>query len=78
MAGREKVHVRIGRNADGGHFVEVDGVDFSAKVLAEGFGVEFANDPAVPDRVHMIIAADVLDIELPNAVVDALRAESDA
>lgn len=73
---RQKVHVRIGRNADGGHCIEVDGVDVSFKVLKDGFRVEFADEPHLPDLVHMVVAADSLDIDLPAAVIEAMRTES--
>ena len=74
---REKTHVRIGRKLDGGHSLTVDGVEMSDKVLADGFTVQFGDFPDEPDRVTMTVAADVLDIDLPAAVVEAMREERD-
>jgi hypothetical protein len=51
----------------------VDGVDLSFSVLADGFKVEFVGNTA---HVHMVIAADVLELDLPYSVIAALREES--
>lgn len=70
---REKTHVKIGRNESGGHTLIVDGHDLSYKVLGEGFAVEFAASPEQPDRVSVVLAADTLDIDLPESIVEANR-----
>ena len=52
----------------------VDGVNLSNSVLADGFKIEFADDR---DRfaayVHMTVAAEVLDADLPDSVLVAIR-----
>lgn len=63
-------HVQIASEADGGYVVTVDGVDISHAVLAEGFNVEFETTPA---RLHMTVLAETLEVDLPDAVLDALR-----
>lgn len=70
-------HVKISTLPNGAHSLVVDGVEMNKKILAEGFAVELSTDLGQPDRVHMIVAADVLDLDLPDAVVTALRQEAD-
>lgn len=67
-------HVKISSKQGVGH-IEVDGVDLSMAVLRAGFRVEFdtAGDFGHPE-VHMIVAAETLEMDLPDAVVKPLRA----
>lgn len=65
-------HVKIHLSKDGGR-VEVDGIDLAAHILAEDFSVEFASELGQPSKVRMTLAADVVDIDLPVAVVEAIR-----
>jgi len=64
-AGREEVKVII------------DGVDVTKSVLAEGFGVTFDEAGRKP-VVHMTLMPKVLDLDLPAALLDALRHDDEA
>lgn len=46
----------------------VDGVDMTNKVLIEGFAVDLQ-----AGTVTLVVAADELEIDLPDVVVNALR-----
>lgn len=70
-------NVKISRSPNGIYSVLVDGDEMNTKILAEGFHVELSEDPQQPARVHMIVAADVLEIDLPDVVLSAIRAEAD-
>ena len=75
---RTKTHVQISRHESGGHSLIVDGLDLSTIALADGLTVQFSADPAYPDLVTFTVAADVLDIDLPDVAIQALRADGDA
>lgn len=75
-------HVQI-RSGDNGPMtlkVIVDGVDLTDHVYTEGFGlVQVGEDPEFRAwGVRMVIAAETLDVDLPDAVVQALRASEPA
>lgn len=59
-----------------GENLTIDGVDMAGKVLAEGFSVTWRAEPGRP-LVHMTVMADVLEIDLPEAVIEALRFDRD-
>lgn len=66
-------HVKIVNNNQACTFsVVVDGVELAHSLLHEGFRIVPAdlaeNRPA---EVHMVVAADVLEVDLPDAVVVA-------
>lgn len=65
-------HVQIASEADGGYVVSVDGVDVTHAVLARGFAVEFPPIEDGPALVHMTVLAETLEVDLPDAIVDAL------
>lgn len=67
-------HVTLNRTKGGGHRLVVDGFDMSMHVLAEGFRVEVSDDPARPDLVHLVIAADTIEADLPDSVISAVKA----
>lgn len=48
----------------------VDGHDLTMAVLRDGFKVELCDEGA---RVTMVIAADVLEMDLPGSVLAAMR-----
>ncbi len=48
--------------------IVVDGQDMSQRILVEGFDVDFERA-----RVTMVVEADVLELDLPDVVVNALR-----
>jgi hypothetical protein len=52
----------------------VDGVDLSDHVFTEGFGLVRVGDDPLYEAwgVSMILAADSLDIDLPDAVIQAI------
>lgn len=62
---------------DRGACVKVDGVDITRAVLAEGFAVDFNRDPSQPHHatVTLRLRADQLDLDMPDAVLDAIRHE---
>ena len=62
-------HISIAR-VDGRYALTVDGHDLSPSVLTEGFGIDFTGDIPV---VQMRVVATELDIDLPDAVIDAVR-----
>ena len=70
-------HVMLSRNSNGTHTLLVDGIDLSMHVINEGFRVEVAEAIDQPDRVHMVIAADTLEADLPESVITAIRCEAD-
>lgn len=71
------VKIRTG-DAPGAFNLEVDGVDMSMAVLAGGLRVEFPESYSHPAMVHLVIAADVLDIDLPDAALEAIRRKPEA
>ena len=68
------VSIRIGvvEGDDRAACVLVDGVDITKSVLAEGFAVEFVNDATPYAVVSMRLRTDRLDMDLPQAVLDAI------
>lgn len=72
-------HVQIHQNSDGSGRVLVDGVDLSMHILADGFRIEnLGGGKTDPARVHMTVVADTLDVDLPEAVIEAVRQDGDA
>jgi hypothetical protein len=67
------VQIKCGSDVKGCLQIIVDGHDLSNDVLVEGFHIETPNDPDGFAQVHVVIAADTLEVELPEAVVNALR-----
>lgn len=56
----------------------VDGIDLSMRVFKEGLGlVQVGDNDSREWGVSMIVAADELDIDLPDAVIQALREDRD-
>jgi len=66
-------HVQIKMGPDGGTLV-INGHDISRDVLAQDFRLALSTDPGVPSVVHFAVRATTLDVDLPNAVIEALRA----
>ena len=62
-----------------GHQILVDGHDLSTAVLADSLRVTAVGSPTGPDeiRVSITIAADTLDVDLPEAVIQAMREAED-
>lgn len=58
--------------------VIVDGVDISRHIYAEGFGLVRVGEGEFQCwGVQMVVVPDSLDIDLPDAVIGAVRAERD-
>ena len=57
--------------------VIVDGVDMSREMMAEPFSLDFGDphDPARETTLTVAIACDSLDVDVPEAVLDAIRAK---
>ena len=64
-------HVKISTSRDAGSIV-VDGVDISRAVLAEGITVAVSTAPGAPSMVSLTLVADILELDLPEAVVAPL------
>lgn len=64
-------HIKLGLAEAGKYELLVDGVDLSLSVMAEGFGIDFTGPVPV---VMMQLAADALEMDLPEAVVEAICA----
>lgn len=58
----------------GAYQLTIDDVDLSTAVLLEGFSISL--DGPMP-QVKMTVAADVLDVDLPEVVIAALRESED-
>lgn len=58
--------------------IVVDGVDLSMAVLRRGFRIETTEDDFAPPSVTMIVGADVLEVDLPEAVIVALREQEES
>lgn len=75
-------HFSLTPGDDGGYSTMLDGFDLTPYLLREGFSIRPESDASFPDRmrVTMTISVDKLDVDLPDALVDAtFRAEcSDA
>lgn len=71
------VRIRSGEGVPATASIEVDGVDISRHVLAYGFGVEFPEEPDGVAHIKCRIVAKSLDLDLPGAVIEALRAEGE-
>lgn len=69
-------HVSIRTTPRGTYELTVDGTDLSLQVLREGFKIELPNEAHEPARLHMVLAADVLDADLPHCVIETLRRHS--
>lgn len=72
-------HVQIKVPADNGDAVSIiiDGVEMNRHILAEGFAVNFGKNPEDEVSVSMRMAATPLEIDLPEAVIVALRASDE-
>lgn len=64
-------------SAPGAYEFIVDGVDMTPHTLREGFRIELSEDYFQPARIHCTIAADTLEADLPDAVLEAVRAEEE-
>lgn len=53
--------------------VIVDGADITGSVLAEGFGVTLDDLGRQPALVHLTLMPKSLELDLPDALLDALR-----
>lgn len=71
------VSIRIGTTEDDKRpaCVVIDGVDMTDHILATGFAVQLPNHPHERAVVTMSIRADRLDLDLPEAVIDAVAVE---
>ncbi|MCZ3386330.1 MAG: hypothetical protein LH630_05065 [Actinomycetia bacterium] len=58
--------------------VMVDGIDITRSVMAEGFAVTIESELGRASTVSMVVAADTLDVDLPDAVLQAMRASESA
>lgn len=67
-------HVKIHYEGDVGN-VTVDGFDLTPHMFKHPFAVKFATGPDDETEVHITLAADALDIELPDAVLETLVRE---
>lgn len=64
-------HVEL-KTSSAGTSLVVDGVEITPHVLHEGFSITPAEDGKL--LVSLTIAADAVDADLPNAIVQALQA----
>lgn len=62
-------HVKLGLGEAGKYQLSIDGTDLSLSVMAEGFAVDFTG---VVPVVTMRLAADALDMDLPEAIIEAI------
>ena len=63
-------HVQISSNERGSYTLLVDGHDLSMAALADSLSVTFPrDDPGLRARVTFTVAADTLDLDLPESVV---------
>jgi hypothetical protein len=70
-------HIQIKTNGDDRHrvCVIVDGVDMAEHILADGFSINCPPGPSEEWSVTMTVCAESLDVDLPDAVLDAVRSE---
>lgn len=72
--------IQLSSNERGGYTLLVDGVDISDAVLASSVSLRFEVEKVGPTRAVLSVdlAAHVLDVDLPEVVVEAARvAEED-
>lgn len=69
-------HVQISVTDKGRYGVLIDGREMAPHIMAEGFSIDLPD--LGPALVSMVIAADVLDIDLPEAAIKALREREDS
>lgn len=72
------VQIKAGSGIPGSGQVIVDGVDMTDCILAEGFAINCPREPSGQWSVTMTLAADSLDVDLSDAVLNALRVEREA
>lgn len=68
-------HVKINAKGSGVTEVIVDGVNMTRDIMVAGFGVTFPESEFDVARVHMVVAADTLEMDLPESVIEALRVQ---
>lgn len=68
-------HIKITKSGSKPARLEVDGVDWSGKVYAEGFKIDVPEDFAQPATVTVVMPVDELEIDLPDAKLRKLRRE---
>lgn len=66
-------HIQYRRDHQGRGTLAVDGFDLTPHALAKGFEIEIPEDLAQQAVVRVTLVADTLDVDLPDAVVEALR-----
>lgn len=66
------VQISMGEGVPGTARIEIDGVDVSKIVAVDGFGVSFPNDPGGVATVTLPVIPSRLDIDLPDALIEAL------
>lgn len=73
------VQIRGGKNGPTTLEIIIDGVDMTNHIYTEGFGlVRVGDEPyAAVWGVSMILAPDSLDIDLPDAVIQAITRSND-
>jgi len=55
----------------------LDGVDITKAVLVDGFAIDFGKGDGKPAVVSMKVRVDRVDVDLPDAVLEAVVASSD-
>lgn len=71
-------HVQIRQAHPGVYQCIVDGRDMTRDILAGTLSVEFPQDSEFDvARVTITLAADTLDIDMPDAILEALRDTED-
>lgn len=57
----------------------VDGVDITDSVLGDGFSIEWPDDLTyLPAIINLRLSADVLDLDLPQSLLDAIVTQAGA
>ncbi len=65
-----KIHAEDGKPPS----ILVDGSEVNRMIMAEGFSIDTGDCMEFrPPTVTMVVAADVLDIDMPDAVLSAVR-----
>lgn len=67
------VQIKTGPGVTGVAQLIVDGKDISREVMAEGLAVEFPTDPDGVVVLHLRLPVESLDLDLPEAVIEAAR-----